>query len=239
MRSMAKRTIPLPKSESRLLRAERALAQAEKMAEGYGEEAPAPVRLMLVQTKAEFDRQVLLDKWGHKQGTPETYQRIDDIPPSHRQSPIDRMYEIGRITIEQQAAANEIAMVVEMIERDVGVSGASLEARVDNSGGARDVLIESMGRVRLEACYSKWRDQLPMPKRLVLDMVLSNRPLVATARVYGIPYRKARKWLIGSLDRWIDFKERVWKDVDVDEINRIYQRLGHGVPLPSRSKSNS
>ena len=238
MNAMAKRIAPAIRQESRLLRSERVFSHTEKALTNAGESPSVPLRLAFVRAEADLARQRLLDKFGHRKGTPETYQRIEDIPENSRQSPIDRMYESGQITIEQQNAATEISIVAEAIERDVNVRGASLEARVDNSGAGRDVLVETLGRVRLELTYSYWRQHLPMPRRMILDMVLTNRPLVATARAYGVPWRKARKWLIAALDRWIDFKERIWTRVDVEEVERAYRMLGAGILLPPMAKSS-
>ncbi|MFX8813237.1 hypothetical protein ABTM61_20120, partial [Acinetobacter baumannii] len=80
----------------------------------------------------------------------------------------------------------------EAIERAVSVKCASMEARVDHAGSARDILVERLAAVRREQTYSRWRQTLPSPKRLVLDMVLTPRSLVATARVHNVPWRRAR-----------------------------------------------
>ena len=149
------------------------------------------------------------------------------------QRPLEIMFDQGKITKEQLVAAHEITWIYEAIEL-VKVRSANLEARIDNSGADRDALVEGLGRIRLERVYTKWRVTLPMPKRLILDMLLSNGPLVATARVYNIPWRKARGWLIDSLDRWHDIKRREWKNVDEGDVNSIYAKLGCGrlsVPL--------
>jgi len=135
------------------------------------------------------------------------------------------MHERGAITPAQFFAAAQIAMTAEAIERAVSVKGASLEARVDQSGSARDHSIERLGMVRREQTYTRWRLTLPTPKRLVIDMVLSPHSLVATARVYRVPWRKARIMLVDALDRWIDIERRVADQLDQDDLDRANLRL--------------
>lgn len=135
------------------------------------------------------------------------------------------MHERGAITPAQFFAAAQIAMTAELIERAVCVKCASLEARVDQSGSARDHSIERLGIVRREQTYTRWRLTLPSPKRLVIDMVVSERPLVATARVYRVPWRKARMLLVDALDRWIEIERRVARDLDQDDLDRANRRL--------------
>lgn len=135
------------------------------------------------------------------------------------------MHERGAITPAQFFAAEQIAMTAEAIERAVSVKGASLEARVDQSGSARDHSIERLAMVRREQTYTRWRLALPTPKRMVIDMVLSPRSLVATARVYRMPWRKARVLLVDALDRWIDIERRVAHEIDQEELDRVNRRL--------------
>jgi hypothetical protein len=140
-------------------------------------------------------------------------------------SPIAVMHERGQLTAMQFAAAGQIAFTVEAIERAVSVQCASLEARVDHSGSGRDTLIERLAAVRREQTYSRWRLTLPTPKRLILDMVLTPRSLVATARIYNVPWRRARMFLLDALDRWSDIEERVWREIDIDDLNAALARL--------------
>ena len=144
------------------------------------------------------------------------------------QSSIERMGDKGQLTPEQVTAAEEIVSIVELIEGTVGIRSGNLEPRVDCSGHGKGMLIESIGRVRLEATYSAWRNQLPIPRRMVLDMLLSPRPLVATARVHNVPWRVARKRLLHSLDLWVEFRERMLKQIDDDDVGRVYRKLGEG-----------
>ncbi len=143
-------------------------------------------------------------------------------------SSMARLHDNGQITSDQWAASQEIALVAEMIERSVSVRGASLEARVDGSGSARDVLVERLHLVRMERAYTAWRQHLPMPRRMVIDMVLGDRELYVTARSHNVGWPRARRLLLGALDRWIDIRERIWRDVDERDVLARYARLGCG-----------
>lgn len=188
-------------------------------------------RLVLEQAARDLRQQRLLDRWGHKRGTPETYEQISYVREGDRQSGIDRMAEIGQISTEQHAAAMDICFVAERIESAVSVRSGNIEARVDCQGAGRDQLIESLGIIRLEMVYSAWRDRLPMPKRMVIDMVTNTQSLVRTARSYGVPWRRARKQLIDALDRWINIREMIWNTIDENDVRPIHFKLG-GILLP-------
>lgn len=232
----------IARAEQRLRDAKVALAEVEQTLTAFAKEGwPVGSSLQLKHeaAKKELREAELAERYGHKPGTPETYAALEAIGPSRMQSPIGRMYESGALSDEQYNAADEIATVAEMIERAVSVRGASLEARVDNSGASRDLLIESLGRVRLEMTYSAWRARLPMPRRMVLQMVLTNQPLTSTARAFKVPWRKARVMLIDALDRWSEVKDQIWKAVDEEDVETVYRRLGCGTlvlpkPKPER-----
>ena len=147
---------------------------------------------------------------------------------------LDRMFEDGQLTAEQYQAAGEIQLMCETIQRQVGIRGASLKARVDNEGANRDALIESLGRVRLEVLYSRWRDQLPVPKQMYLDIIVTGHPLKGTSRSHGQPWRKVRKRMIDALDRWNALRERVWSSIERQEVESIYWRLGCGTLVGSK-----
>jgi hypothetical protein len=150
------------------------------------------------------------------------------VKRNRRHDPIMSLYERGAITEEQHDAAVEIARIAEEITRPVGLRCASLEARVDNSGSARNLLIENLSRVQLEATYNRWRDRLPMPRRMVIDMVVDHRPIDATARIYNIGFRKARARLIHSLDRWIDIRSKMRELIDAQDVEAAQLRVGGG-----------
>ena len=90
------------------------------------------------------------------------------------------------------------------------------------------MLTERLSHVRLEMTYNRWRDRLPMPRRMVIDMVISDRDLVGTARVHNIPWRQARCRLIAALDLWLELRDAVWREIDGDDTARAYRRLGEG-----------
>lgn len=192
-------------------------------------------RLALEHAARDLRYELLADRWGHKRGTPETYEKIAGVREGDRQSGIDRMAESGQISDEQHAAAMDICYVAERIERAVSVRSGNIEARVDNQGADRDELIEKLGTIRLEMTYSAWRDRLPMPRRMVIDMVTNTQSLVNTARSYGVPWRKARGRLIDALDRWIDIREKIWATIDEDDVIRVHRKIG-GILLPAMPK---
>lgn len=237
---MGKATATRSKTEQRLdeARSQLAKVQAEiRPFELADRPVPAALRLELAQAEAAVRQASLIDQYGHRAGTPETYAKINAVDPGKRQNPVARMFEDGQLTEEQFDAANQIAAVVEAIERSVSVRGASLEARVDCSGAARDLLIESLALIRLDVIYSAWRNRLPTPKRLVIDMLTANRSLVATARVHRVNWRKARKWMLSALDRWIEIREQHWHAIGEDDVQAIYAKLGCGVLMPPQHRA--
>ena len=196
----------------------------------------AKIRSYLDQVAREDEVRRLREKWGHKAGTPETYERIEAVPFARRQGSLARMYEAETITADELAAAEEISSVVEMIERAVAIGCASLEARVDYAGSARDALIEGLNRVRMEVAYNAWRDALPVPRRLYIDMIVSSVPLVRLAARHNVHYRTARKRMISALRRWPEYKQDAVNIIDRDTLNAAYARLGEGRIQPPRPK---
>lgn len=141
-----------------------------------------------------------------------------------QQSSIRKLLDDGQITDEQFYAAQSIARVAEMIQRNVSVRCASLEARVDCAGSGRDILVERLGAVRMEAVYTKWRTSIAVPRRMIVDMVLEDRSLFTTARVHGVGWPRAKRLLGDALDRWNDLMERARKDIDQDDVDRAHAR---------------
>lgn len=144
---------------------------------------------------------------------------------NRRQSGMAHLHERGILNHDQYAAALDIARIVEVIGRNVTVRCASLEARVDQQGSARSVLFETLAQVRLERTYTAWRAKLPMPKRLVIDLVLSDRSLKATARGHHVSWVKAKVMLIRALDCWLDERDRSWREVDIDDALAAQRRV--------------
>lgn len=140
-------------------------------------------------------------------------------------SAITVMHQRGQLTPEQFSAAQEIAFVAEAIARNVGVTCASMEARVDHAGSGRDALVERLSAVRREQTYNRWRQTLPMPRRLVLDMLLSPRAMVASARIHNVPWRKARACMIDALDRWNAIGELVRREIGERDVDAAHARI--------------
>lgn len=158
---------------------------------------------------------VLKERWAHHaNGTPETWQAAG----SHTDS-LDQLERNGTIDKEQREWAAEIGNVHRSIEADVGVKVASLEARVDQSRRSTGV-IEGVRRVRMHLAYGLWRDSLPMPKALVLDMIVGDTVgYTVAARRYRVHQRKAKRLLIAALNDWprcVDHAYRTWSDEDIE-----------------------
>lgn len=147
---------------------------------------------------------------------------------NRRYSALELMHEKGTITPEQFGTYQQICEVAEKIARGAGVKTGSLVARVDNSGGNRDLLLERLAWVRLEATYTTWRNRLPMPRAMVLEMITLDRDLKATARVYNKPWPKARAMMLRSLDLWNEIHEAMHRQIDEQDVERIYRGLGEG-----------
>ena len=135
------------------------------------------------------------------------------------------MREKGQLTDEQFYSAQRIAEIAEMIERTVAVGSASMEARVDCSGSARDALNESLYRVRAEGAYTEWRSKLPLPRRMVIDMVTQDAGLKAIARAHNMGWPRAQRELSEALDRWPDIFARYVKAIEQDDLDRQHARL--------------
>lgn len=135
------------------------------------------------------------------------------------------MRERGSLTDDQFYSAQRIAEIGEMLQRSVSVGCASLEARVDCSGSARDALNESLYRVRAEGAYTEWRHKLPVPRRMVIDMVTSDAGLKAIARTHNMGWPKAQAILKDALDSWPDILAKYVARIDQEDIDRQHARL--------------
>ncbi len=87
------------------------------------------------------------------------------------------------------------------------------------------MLLERLSQVRDEAAYTRWRRQLPLPRRMILDMVLVDRPMATTARMHGVRWEDARDKLIGALDLWCQLRARVGKEIDAADLDRAHARI--------------
>lgn len=169
------------------------------------------------------ERVVLREDWSHKaNGTPETWGHAQRT----HQGALAQLHANGSIDDDQLAWAAEIGKASESIEHDVDVRTASLEARVDTSPGRSDLVEQRLSVVRLHVAYTRWRDMLPHPKRLVLDMLVGD-PIgfsVAAAR-HRVHKRKAKRELIAALDRWPECKAFARAQIDQDGLDAACENL--------------
>ena len=140
-------------------------------------------------------------------------------------SALEYMRQQGSLSDEQYYSAQRIAQIAEMIEKQVSLGCASMEARVDCSGSARDALNESLYRVRAEAAYTEWRARLPLPRRMVIDMVTQDAGLSRIASEHNMGWPKARRILTEALDRWPEIFARYVKQIDAEDLAAQHARL--------------
>ena len=135
------------------------------------------------------------------------------------------MRERGKLTDDEYFAAQRIAEIAEMLQRSVGIGCASLEARVDCSGSARDALNESLYRVRAEGAYTEWRAKLPLPRRMVIDMVTQDDGLKRIAREHNMGWPRAQVFLKDALRMWDEIFPKYVGRIDQDDLDRQHERL--------------
>jgi len=140
-------------------------------------------------------------------------------------SALEYMRGRGSLTDEQFYSAQQIAQIAEQIERTVSIGCASLEARVDCSGSARDIISESLYRVRAEGAYTEWRSKLPLPRRMFIDMVTLDAGLSRIAAGHNIGWPRARKMLLDALDEWPAIFDKYAKTIGQDDVDNQHARL--------------
>ncbi len=137
-------------------------------------------------------------------GTPETLIKASRV----KQGALARLFMAGHISIDQLAWSAEIRAVIERIGRDVTVRSISLETRVDNGFAGNQLEEESLGRVRAEVAYSRWRAGLVQDGAkaagLVLAIIAEDRAVRSAARAFGMRDITARALLTDALDLWPD-----------------------------------
>ncbi|WP_157218691.1 hypothetical protein [Flavisphingomonas formosensis] len=171
---------------------------------------------MPVQLSPGIEEAVAIREQFGAGGTPETEAQA---ARTHTDS-IAQLVRNGTIDKDQQEWADAIANVYRSIEADVGVKGASLEMRVDQSP-RRAGVAEGIHRVRLHLAYWRWRELLPQPKQMVLDMIVGDAVgYTVAAKRYGLDWRRARRELIAALDRWPECVAEVYRSVSEQEIER-------------------
>lgn len=138
------------------------------------------------------------EDFGHKvHGTPETHANAART----RQGAVARLYEAGDISIDQLAAATNIAAVHASVTRDVAIGTVSLETRVDSGFRHNALFHERLGAVRAEVAYTAWRRSLSEPWP-VLAMIIDDVSYSTAAAHFGMHKRRAKKLLIDALDAW-------------------------------------
>jgi hypothetical protein len=175
------------------------------------------------QLSPGIEEQVQLrERWSHKQGTPET---LEASSRTH-QGALAQLHANGTIDNEQLEWAAQIANVHRSIEADVAIAVASLEARVDHGRSGANMVGEGVHRVRMHAAYTDWRARLPMPKRLVLDMIVGE-PIgySVAARRYGVRHSRARKLLLAAIDRWPECVARAFRSISAEELRALEATL--------------
>lgn len=153
-------------------------------------------------------------------GTPETLLKARHV----QQGAMARLFMNGHLSIDQLAWASEIRVVAERIGRDVAIGSISFETRVDNGFSGHRLAEESLGRVRAEVAYSKWRGRLQRPAA-VLAMIVDDRACRAVARAFRMRDVGARALLIDALDDWPDCCGWARDRVDQDDLVAMNRRL--------------
>lgn len=168
---------------------------------------------VLEERKLRKQKRQIRKNWSHKQnGTPETHFKASQT----RQGALARLYESGAITIDQLAAAHEIASIAERIGRDVSVRSISLETRVDG-GGNRNLAFESLTSVRREAAYGLWRQAILEPATII-DMIVFDIGITIAAQRHNIGYPRAKKLLISALNLWSEKIGEACRNIDADDV---------------------
>lgn len=157
--------------------------------------------------------------------TLETWERA----VRQRQSPLVRMFKLGKISMDDLEAARQIAAIVEMIESDVMPGTSNFEMPVDNAGAGRNALVEGLMRVRLEVAYRAWSKTLPAPRRMIVDLIVyDNVSYVRTAARYRLHWRTARKRLLTALRIWHGFVAVARSEIDRERLDAIHETIERG-----------
>lgn len=173
-----------------------------------------PVRL-----EPEIEAAVQLrETWSHKMnGTAQTHEHA---ARTHADA-LAQLHANGTINNEQLEWTAQIANVHRSIEADVGVKVASLEARVDTTSRPAEVA-ERIHRVRMHRAYGFWRDMLPAPKALVMDMIVGDAiGYTVAARRHRVHNRKAKRLLLEAIDRWPLCVVHAFSVIDEDMVNAM------------------
>jgi hypothetical protein len=170
-----------------------------------------------VRIDPDIERAVALREMRTGHATPETKAHAART----HDGALAQLHLNGTIDAEQLEWTAQIANVHRSIESDVAVSIASLEARVD-TGTRAPAIAERIHRVRMHGAYTFWRRMLPMPKGLVLDMIVGDAVgyTVAAAR-HRVHNRKAKRLLLEAIQRWPFCVAHAFSVVDEDLVDAM------------------
>ncbi|MET0181092.1 MAG: hypothetical protein ABW194_11525 [Novosphingobium sp.] len=135
-------------------------------------------------------------------GTPETRHRAK----ATRQGALARLYQSGALSADQLAWAGEIAAIAERIGGEAGVRTVSLETRVDGGGHGTGAFWETLGAVRREVAYTRWRGAAavlsPHGAGPLLALIVEDAGVTIVAQRYAMGPKRLRKLLADAIDLW-------------------------------------
>lgn len=167
-------------------------------------------------------RKIIVEQFGGREGTPETRFHAS----RSRQGNIAGLLMAGKIDQEQLGWAEEIYRAYEIVASDVTIRNVSYEPRIDNQSSARDVLVEGIGRVRREVAYTYWRNNIPEPRAMIMEMLTGERISYSTAAIkYKMGKPKSLGLLIKAIDLWPTAVEQAVKNVDAADVAAAHAGL--------------
>ncbi|MDC7809957.1 hypothetical protein CA223_05395 [Sphingomonas koreensis] len=179
-------------------------------------------RKIKVDLTPEVERVVAQrEAYGHRAGTPETHERA----AATRQGALARLHKSGAIDAMQLASAEQIAVIAERIGAGLSLRTMSMETRVDRTPMFDTRIRESLGAVRAEMAYSRWRGALGVFCAPVLEMIVEDRGVTIVAKRYGFHVRRGRTMLIDALDMWGRMFAEACRMVDDRDLAIAHARL--------------
>lgn len=159
--------------------------------------------------------------YGHKRhGTPETHAHA----ARESQAALHLMYTRGVLNQFELADADLIAAIVEKIGAELKIRTVSLETRIDRSPRTDGAFYESLGWVRAEMAYSRWRAALPEPQP-VLAIIVGDCTISQAATRYGISARRVKRLLLEALQAWPGFHDDAVRAVDAGDLAAMHAGL--------------
>ena len=190
----------------------------EKVMEGKrkGRRKPRYVKRPSVLPDGIEQAVTLREVFGYGSATPETARAAGT-----HQGAIAQLHRNGVIDDQQLEWAAQIANVYRTLTADVDVSVSSLEARIDESRGGREMVGESTHRVRMHLAYGYWRDGQAVKRQMVLDMLVGDTiGYTVAAHRHRCHKRRAKKLLIDAINAWPDAVSRafrLWSDEEIEQ----------------------